>query len=76
MLVQRQPIRANIPKSTSVSIANHQKIPQNFKIITFDLKTAQKVQNRRNSIKNKFHKAFIPFVFIKLATFYKLGLMK
>jgi hypothetical protein len=51
MLVQRQPIRANIPKSTSVSIANHQKIPQNFKIITFDLKTAQKAQNRRNSIK-------------------------
>jgi hypothetical protein len=44
---QRQPLRANIPKSTSVSIvfASHHKIPQNFKILTFDLKTTQKVQN-------------------------------
>jgi imidazoleglycerol phosphate dehydratase HisB len=31
--------------------ANHHKIPQNFKSLTFDLKTAQKVQNRKNLIK-------------------------
>jgi hypothetical protein len=30
--------------------ANNHKIPQNFKILTFDLKTAQKVLNRKNSI--------------------------
>jgi hypothetical protein len=35
--------------------ANSHKIPQNFNILTFDLKTAQKVQNRKNSIKNSFH---------------------
>jgi hypothetical protein len=30
--------------------ANHHKIPQNFNILTFDLKTAQKVQNLNNCI--------------------------
>jgi hypothetical protein len=48
---QRQPIRANIPKSTNVFncfFANHHKIPQNLKILTFDLKT---LQNRKNHIK-------------------------
>jgi hypothetical protein len=52
------------PKSTSV-FDNQHKIPQNVKILTFDLKMAQKVQNTKNSIKNSFHKAFIPFVFYK-----------
>jgi hypothetical protein len=28
--------------------ANHHKIPQNFKMFSFDLKTAQKVQNVKN----------------------------
>jgi hypothetical protein len=37
--------RANIPKSASVS--------KNVKILTFDLKSAQKVQNRKISIKKK-----------------------
>jgi hypothetical protein len=43
---QRQPIRANIPKSTSVStvfFAND----HNFKILTFDLEPAQTVQNKK-----------------------------
>jgi hypothetical protein len=34
--------------------ANHHKISQNFNILTFDLKTAQKVQNRNNCIKTRF----------------------
>jgi hypothetical protein len=37
--------------------ANPHKIPQNF-----DLKTSQKVQNRKNRMKNSFHRAFIPFI--------------
>jgi hypothetical protein len=50
---ERQPIRANIPKSTVFQLffANHHKIPHNFKILTFDLKTAEKVQNRKKRIK-------------------------
>jgi hypothetical protein len=49
--------------------ANHHKIPQNFKILTFDLKTAQKLQNRKNSIKNSFYKAFIPLHFFMKLVF-------
>jgi hypothetical protein len=55
-------------------LANYHKIAQILKILTFDLKTVQKVQNKKDRIKNSFHKTFIPFALSD--SFYKLGLMK
>jgi hypothetical protein len=59
---------------------SHHKIPQNFKILSFDLKMAQKVQNRKKSYKkNRYMRRLFHPSFIKLAlhdSFYKLGLME
>jgi hypothetical protein len=38
--------------------ANHHKIPQNFKILTFDFKTALKIQNIKNSILHALNKRY------------------
>lgn len=48
------------------NIANFRKFPKvknwNF-VQNFDLKVSQKAQNRKNSIKNSFHKAIIALVY-------------